>query len=415
MSDSFSARQPGDAPTCEIITIGSELLLGQIADTNTVYLTHQLAGLGISVRFRTSVGDRLNEMEQVIRSAVDRCDLVIMTGGLGPTLDDLTREAVSAVAGAELEYRQDLMDEIEAMFKRYGYVMPDNNRRQAYVPAGSLAISNPVGTAPAFIKEIDHTPVICLPGVPRELKYLMTHEVIPWVRRRFDLADHRVSYQVLKVVGLGESGVDRLIHDLIKPGQNPEVGLLASEGEIRIRIAAVADGEKGAAALIDPVAAEIRTRLGSKIFGQGDDTLEGVINAMLHQRGLTLALLETFTGGLATNRLFNVPESRLVQSCVIPDPGRVAAYLSQEEIAPEAEPAIASALKVKEVGRAAVGLAILGFITEENGKGSVLKGCAAAAGEGIRKTFSWEMGGDLPTLRARGAVIGLNTLRLGLL
>ncbi|MFP3911791.1 MAG: CinA family nicotinamide mononucleotide deamidase-related protein, partial [Desulfobacteraceae bacterium] len=279
------------APTCEIITIGSELLLGQIEDTNTVYLAHEMARLGIAVRFRTSVGDRLNEMRQVIRGAMDRCAMVIITGGLGPTLDDLTREAVSGVAGVDLEYRQDLMDEIAAMFRRYGYDMPENNRRQAYVPAGSYAISNPVGTAPAFITEIAQKPVICLPGVPRELRYLMTHAVIPWIRKRFHLADHLVSYHVLKVVGLGESGVDRIIRDLIQPGQNPEVGLLASQGEIKIRIAAVAEGEKGAAALIDPVVAEIRSRLGSKVFGQGDDTLEGVILSLLHQRRWTLSVL----------------------------------------------------------------------------------------------------------------------------
>ncbi len=408
-------NQTLEFPTCEIITIGSELLLGQIEDTNTVYLAHEMAGLGISVRFRTSVGDRLDEMQQAIRSAVERCDLVIMTGGLGPTLDDLTREAISAVAGVDLEYRQDLMEEIAAMFRLYGYDMPENNRRQAYVPTGSYAISNPVGTAPAFIKEIAGKPVICLPGVPRELRHLMTHEVIAWLRKRFDLRDHLVSYHVLKVAGLGESGVDSLIHDLIKPGQNPEVGLLASQGEIKIRIAAVAQGEKGAAALIDPVAAEIRSRLGSKIFGQGDETLEGVIHSLLQQRGLTLAVLETFTGGLAAKRLFNVPTSRLLQSCVIPDRRRVAEYLCQEEIIPEPEPALASAIRVKEKGRADVGLALLGFIAEGMGKGLVLKGCTAAAGEGIRKAFSWEMGGDLVTLRARGAVIGLNTLRLALL
>jgi len=408
--------QPCEAPTCGIITIGSELLLGQIEDTNTVYLTHEMAGLGIAVRFRTTVGDRMDEMLQAIRFAADRCDLVITTGGLGPTLDDLTREAVSTAAGVTLDYRQDLMDEIEAIFRRYGYEMPENNRRQAYVPAGSIAISNPVGTAPAFITEVAQTPVISLPGVPRELRHLMTHEVLPWVRKRFHLVDHRVSYQVLKVVGLGESGVDRLIQDLIKPGQNPEVGLLASQGEIKIRIAAVAEGDKATAALIDPVAAEIRSRLGSKIFGQGDDTLEGVIHSLLHRRGLTLAILETFTGGLAAERLYNVPGcSRLLQSCVIPGPGSVAAYLGREEVVLEPESALASAQTVREKGHADVGLAILGFVQEGQGTHPVVNGCTAVSCEGMNKVFSWEMGGDPFTLRTRGAVIGLNTLRLALI
>ncbi|MBC8418884.1 MAG: CinA family nicotinamide mononucleotide deamidase-related protein [Desulfobacterales bacterium] len=408
------AAHRNEAPTCEIITIGSELLLGQIVDTNTAYLAREMNKAGIIIRIRTAVGDRVDEMKEAIGAALKRSHLVITTGGLGPTLDDVTREAVSQVAGAGLEYRQGLMDEIEQMFRRYGYEMPDNNRRQAYVPAGSIAISNPVGTAPAFIKEIQGRPVICLPGVPRELKYLMTHEVIPWVRRRFDLAEHVITYHVLKVVGIGESGVDRLIGDLIRPGQNPEVGLLASQGEIKIRIAAVADGERGAQALIEPVETEIRSRLGNKIFGQGDDTLEGVIDSLLNKKDLTLALLETFTAGLAANRLFTAPSSRLLQSCVIPDQKRVAEYLCQGNVVLEESAAITAALKVKEKGRADVGLALLGFI-EGKERNLVLKGCAAAAGDGIAKAFSWEMGGDLFTLQARGAVIGLNTLRLALL
>jgi len=403
------------APTCEILTIGTELLLGQIQDTNTVYLTQEMSGLGTAVHFRTSVGDRLSEMEEAIRSAVGRCDLVITTGGLGPTLDDLTREAVARVAGAGLEYRQDLMDQIEAMFRRYGYVMPENNRRQAYIPAGCHAVYNPVGTAPAFITEILGRPVICLPGVPRELRYLMIHEILPWLRHRFGITDHRVSYQVLKVVGLGESGVDRLIQDLIRPGENPEVGLLASEGEIKIRIAAVAEGDEGAAAVIDPVAAEIRCRLGSKIFGEGDDTLEGVINGLLARRNLTLALLETFTGGLAAQRLFYVDESRLVQSTVIPSLGHAAAYLGREEVSSDPESALAAALRLKERAQSDVGLAVIGAAEPGDDHQPVVKGCAAVAGEGINKTFSWEMGGDPAVLRARGAVIGLNTLRLALL
>ena len=142
------------APSCEVITVGTELLLGQILDTNTTYLAQELGRIGVSVRFRTAVGDLLNEMTRVIRSATDRCDMVIMTGGLGPTLDDLTRDAVADVAGVDLEFRQDLMDQIAEIFRRAGYRMSENNRRQAYVPAGSQAIPNPVGTAPGFIGEV---------------------------------------------------------------------------------------------------------------------------------------------------------------------------------------------------------------------------------------------------------------------
>jgi len=174
-----------DTPTCEIITIGSELLLGQIMDTNTAYLAQELGRIGAATRFRTSVGDRLEEIIEVIRGAVERCDLVITTGGLGPTLDDLTREAVARAAGVELELKPELMEQIVAYFARIGYRMPENNRRQAYVPAGSEVIPNPVGTAPCFVTEASAKPVICLPGVPRELEYLWGRQVAPWIRERF--------------------------------------------------------------------------------------------------------------------------------------------------------------------------------------------------------------------------------------
>jgi nicotinamide-nucleotide amidase len=148
-------------PVCEIITIGSELLFGQITDTNTTYLARELGKIGVNVRFRTAVGDRLEEIIQVIRLALKRCDIVITSGGLGPTLDDMTREAVAQAVGMDLEFREDLMEQIEHIFRRYGYDMPDNNRRQAYVPAGSLVINNPIGTAPAFITNAGGPQIIC--------------------------------------------------------------------------------------------------------------------------------------------------------------------------------------------------------------------------------------------------------------
>jgi len=403
------------SPTCEIITIGSELLLGQIEDTNTAYLARELAREGVVIRFRTAAGDRMDEIEQVIRSAIDRCDMVITTGGLGPTLDDLTREAVSHSAGVELEFRQDLMDGIEEIFRLAGYKMPKNNRRQAFIPAGGYAIPNPVGTAPAFIKEVKGRPVICLPGVPRELKFLLGKEVIPWVRHRFSLDEHMLTYRVLKTVGIGESKVDSLIGDLIKPGENPEIGLLASMGEIKIRIAAKGKSEQDAHRLITPVAEEICSRLDKKIYGQDDDTLESVIDALLADKGLNLSILETFSGGLAAQRFHRLPSSRLIESRVISDERQVARYLGQDNAMLEERTALGLARKIRDRINADVGLAIAGLLKKEERGGYIIKGFAAAAGEGIEKGFSWNMGGDLFTLQQRGAVIGLNTLRLALL
>jgi len=407
----------GDAssgsPTCEIITIGTELLIGQIMDTNTAYLAQELGREGITVRFRTAVGDHLEEIIEVVRSALKRCDMVITTGGLGPTLDDLTREAVARAAGVELEFRQDLMGEIEKIFRRYGYQMPQNNRKQAFVPAGSQAISNPVGTAPVFIMEVNGKPIVCLPGVPRELKFLLKTEIIPWLGQRFNLRDHRLSYRVIKTVGVGESKVDQLIGDLIQPGKNPEVGLLASQGEIKIRIAVRAGSDQKAKTLIDPIDKKIRSRLGNRFFGYDKDTLEGVVDCLLVKKHLLLSVFETFTGGLAAERLHRLASSRIAESIVIADEAHMVQWLGCC-MAKGNETALAISRKLRKSEFSGVGLAILGFPKERKGSFSV-KGFAAVAGEGFEKIFPWEMGGDLNVLRQRGAVIGLNTLRLSLL
>jgi nicotinamide-nucleotide amidase len=361
------------------------------------------------------VGDYLDEIDAVLRCAVDRCDVVIATGGLGPTQDDLTREAVAQVAGVTLEFRQDLLDEIEEIFQRVGYQMPSNNRRQAFVPEGSQAISNPVGTAPAFIKEINGTPLICLPGVPRELKHLLKHDVVPWLRKKYGLAEHRLIYRVLKTAGIGESKVDRLVGDYIRPGSNPEVGLLASMGEVKIRIAARAKDSEDAEALIRPVEKDIISRLGNKIYGSDDDTLAGVIDSLLAIQELTLAVAETFSNGVAAQRLHRIASGLLVDSRVIPDKKRAVTWLGLDdhhEI--DGETALAMAHQVREEAQAGVGLAILGFPWKAE-KAYALEGHVAVAGEGIERVFSWEMGGDLFTLEQRGAIIGLNTLRLALL
>jgi nicotinamide-nucleotide amidase len=408
-------KMPFVSPNCEIITIGTELLLGQILDTNTTYLAQELGRIGISVRFRTAVGDLPHEMEQVIEDAVQRCEMVITTGGLGPTKDDLTREAVAKIAGVDLEFRKDLMAQIEQVFKRYGYNMPESNRRQAFVPVGSQAIPNPVGTAPAFIREVRGKPIICLPGVPRELKYLLNREVIPWLRKRFHLTDQRIIYRVLKTVGIGESRVDQLVGDLMGQGKNPEVGLLASQGEIKIRIAAKGRNKQSVDDLIRPIELEIRARLGNKIFGKDDDTLEQVIDSILIDRDLTLAIFETFTAGRAAQKLHGLTSHRLLESCVIPDKKDVIKWMGKEDCVLGSELALSIARKASIMADADIGLSILGFLDKKDEEYKV-KGYAGVAGKGIiEKAFSWDMGGDVMTLQVRGSLIGLNTLRLALI
>jgi nicotinamide-nucleotide amidase len=403
-----------DTPTCEIITIGTELLLGQIMDTNTAYLAGELGRIGVATRFRTSVGDRLEEIIEVIRGAVERCDLVITTGGLGPTLDDLTREAVARAAGVELELRPELMEQIEAYFARIGYRMPENNRRQAYVPAGSEVIPNPVGTAPCFVAEVSAKPVICLPGVPRELEYLWGRQVAPWIRERFGLSDQQVVYRVLKVAGLSESRVDSLIGDLMGVGKNPELGLLASPGEIKIRITATARGDADAEGLIHPLEEEIRSRLGNKVFGIDDETLEAVIDHLLCEKRLTLSILETFTAGLAAQRLYRIPSGQLLDSRVVPGRERLLRLLGEPVGSENRHFAATLTQKLREMTQVDVALCILGF-PEDSESSAGMQAVVAAVGDGFSKEFSWQMGGDFRVSQERGAVIGLNTLRLALL
>jgi nicotinamide-nucleotide amidase len=402
------------SPTCEIITIGTELLLGQILDTNTAYLAQKLGQLGISVRFRTSVGDHLDEVIAIIRNGIGRCDMVVTTGGLGPTKDDLTRDAVAGVAGVELVFSRELMNQIEEMFRKYGYQMPENNRKQAYVPQGSMPVPNPVGTAPAFISDIDGRPVISLPGVPRELKYLMKHAIIPWLRERYHLAQNLLHYRVLKVVGLGESAVDQIMGDLVKPGKSPEVGLLASPGEIKIRVAATATDRAGADQLIEPVVRELRRRLGNKILGEADDTLEGVIHQLLERRRMTAALLETFTGGAATRKLNGFPGKSVGLSLVCSNPADLTRLMGEFSANLDKKSTSRVAALIRDMGKAEIGLAILGFPKQTDHILS-LEAHAAVVGEGIEKYFSWHMSGDLFMLQERGGGIGLNTLRLALL
>jgi nicotinamide-nucleotide amidase len=401
--------------TCEIITIGSELLIGQIEDTNTTYIAREMGLLGITVQFRTAVGDRLEEIVRVIKSAVERNDFIITTGGLGPTLDDLTREAVAHSAGVKLEFRKDAMDKIKDIFKKSGYKMSENNIRQAYTPEGSITIHNPVGTAPAFIKEISGIPVICLPGVPNELKVIMGKKVVPWLKDRFNLDRQIHIYKVVKIVGIGESMVDNLIGDLIVPGNNPEIGLLASTGEIKIRIAATGENKERALELIRPIEQEIRSRLGKRIYGEGQDTLESVVDSLLRRKNFTLATFETFSGGLMALKFYGIYANSLKESRVIKEKKLVAKFMSMNDIIPSSEKALELAELIRKTVDADVGAAILGFPGRYDEKIYKVEGFTAAKSNGIERTFSWTMGGELEIIQQRAAVIGLNTLRLALI
>ncbi len=288
-------------PSAEILTIGTELLLGEIQDTNTYYLARFLRDLGIDLYRTTMIGDNEERIAQAIREALGRCQILITTGGLGPTVDDPTRAAVARALGVETEFRPELWEQITARFQRYGRVPSENNRRQAYIPKGAIPVENPVGTAPSFIVEVGDCSIISLPGVPREMEYLLHNAVLPYLRRRFGLTG-TIKARVLHVAGVGESTIDEWIGDL-ETSSNPTVGLLAHPGQVDIRITAKAESVEQADRMIAEMEARVKERLVEGYYGADRDTLEDVLLRGLQERGWSLALVECGLSGSLLQRM----------------------------------------------------------------------------------------------------------------
>ena len=295
-------------PTAEIITIGTELLLGEIQDTNTRYLARAVRDLGIDLYRTTTIGDNEERIAAVIREALTRCQIIITTGGLGPTVDDPTRQAVARALDVELEYRPELWQQIEDRISlRYGRKPSPNNMRQAWIPHGSIPVPNPVGTAPSFICESGDACIISLPGVPREMEYLYQNAVVPYLKQRYNLTG-LIKARILHTSGVGESQIDEWIGDL-ELLRNPTVGLLAHPGQCDIRITAKAASLEEADRMIAEVEALLRERCGEAVFGADSDTLESVIFDKLSARGWKMAATECNLGEELQARLssFGLP------------------------------------------------------------------------------------------------------------
>ena len=299
----------------EIVSIGSELLLGQIVDTNAAWMAQRLTNIGVNLFHKTIVGDNPDRMEHVIGQALDRSDIVITGGGLGPTQDDLTREIVAKVTNRKLVLDQGLLDQIEKRFRSRGFIMTPNNERQAYIPEGSIAVQNPNGTAPSFIVEDPRGIVFALPGVPFELKWLFDNEVAPYLRRKFDLKE-TITYRVLKIADLGESSVDDRIGHLIANSRNPTVGVLAHPGQVDVRIAAKASSAEESAKLIAPVEHEVRKLLGNHVFAVDEQTMEEVLGIVWGRKNSTIAVYEDLTSGLVSERLLEANPERVIEGIV---------------------------------------------------------------------------------------------------
>lgn len=354
----------------EIVVTGSELLLGETVDTNSTMLARMLRDIGLDLYYKTAVGDNRERMAAVLRLALERSDIVLTSGGLGPTVDDVTREAVADATGRPLVFHQMLLDQIAARFARFGRPMSDNNRRQAFVPEGAVIVENTEGTAPAFIVEGEHGTVISMPGVPRELEHLMKTHVLAYLKRRLG-EEAVIRPRVLRTCSIGESQIDSIIADLMT-GHNPTVGLAAHSGQVDVRITAKAPTAEEADRLIAPVEAEIRRRLGDVIFGVDGETLEGVVCDLLAKRGLTLAVVDSVTGGQVADQLRCAVQPDLLVSDLRYSDAQVAVTgLEMEDMLQAAGPeavAEAAATRVRDAAGGGLGLALLGMLPGDDGR-----------------------------------------------
>jgi nicotinamide-nucleotide amidase len=297
---------------CEVVAVGTELLLGQIVDTNSSWIGEQLALAGIDSHFQTKVGDNLDRIVASMRLALERSDAVIVCGGLGPTQDDITRQAIAQVMGVELVRDEAIVERIRAMFGSRGREMAANNLLQADVPVGARALATQPGTAPGLRCPIGDKVLYAVPGVPSEMKEMVAAEVVPDLQGRMGERAAIVS-RVLRTWGLAESTLAEVVAprlEALDATGNPTIAFLASGIEgIKVRLTAKAPTDAEAFALIEAEDAELRALLGPLVFGVDDDTMESAVGVLLEGRGMTLAVAESMTGGLVASRLVDVPGS----------------------------------------------------------------------------------------------------------
>ena len=291
--------------TVELIFVGTELLLGSIVNTNGAYLAEKCAALGLASYFQTVVGDNEERLSQTLRTALGRSDVVILSGGLGPTEDDLTKETAAKVCGRELKLHEPSKRAIEAFFADKGLVPTDNNWKQAVLPEGAVVLVNHNGTAPGVIMETESARVILLPGPPGELQPMFEESVAPYLAA---LTSQVICSQTVKICGVGESRAETMVKDLIDVQTNPTIATYAKTGEVHIRVTAGAEDRKSALKLIKPMVKELKNRFGNHIYTTEEETtLEKAVADLALANRLTITCAESCTGGMLSARLVNVP------------------------------------------------------------------------------------------------------------
>ncbi len=291
--------------TVEIIAVGTEILLGNIVNTNAAYLAEKCAGLGLSCYHQDVVGDNEERLCETIKTALSRADILLLSGGLGPTQDDLTKEAAAKVLGKPLYLHEASRDAIRSFFEKRGLEITDNNWKQAMVPEGCIVVENPNGTAPGIIMAENGKHVILMPGPPNELVPMFETSIMPYLSK---LQSCVIFSQTVKICGVGESKLETMIRDLIEKQTNPTIATYAKTGEVHLRVTARAEDEKAARKLVKPMVKELKGRFGSNIYTTDDAvTLEKAVVDLLLANHLTICTVESCTGGLLAARLINVP------------------------------------------------------------------------------------------------------------
>ena len=403
----------------EIIATGSELLSGSMLETNSLFLAEELMLIGIETAFKTVVGDNEKDMEESLRRALDRVDIIIITGGIGPTEDDMTRKVVSKIVKKRLALNEDALKTIRERFAARGREYVNANDRQALIPVGSRLIHNSLGTAPGFLIDQEARLIAVLPGVPREMKAMFIEVLHPLLTERFG-GRIFIKRRILRTCGMFESAINQAIENILKREQ-PIVGLSAKETGVDIRITVRAMSDEQAQALIEKTEAEIRARLGDTVYGVDELELEEVVGALLKQRRLKLSIAESCTAGLVSRRITNIAGSSQYferGAIVYSDLAKiemlgVSRKLLERHGAVSAEVAAAMAQGIRSAAQTDLGLSVTGIAGPDGGtekKPVGLVYTALASSQGV-KTDEHRFLGGREQVRIRASQMALDMVR----
>jgi nicotinamide-nucleotide amidase len=400
----------------EVISVGTELTTGASLDTNSQWLSLELAAIGIPVSYHTTVADDLAALAGVIRTAAARSEITILTGGLGPTLDDLTRQALAEVLGVELVLDPASLEFISSLFKRFKREMPERNVIQAHFPAGTEPIPNLRGTAPGIWAKIPRAGGFCLfaalPGVPSEMKRMFAQEVVP----RLPAGNRVIRRARINCFGVGESQAEEMLGDLTARGRDPEIGITVHEATITLRIVAHGETVEACDSKIAAAKSAIRERMGELVFGEEDEELEHVVLALLKERGHTLATAEIGTGGLLARRLTEVPgHEHTYRGGIVASSLEGLAKVVGSSVGPDKRATIGAALESSRQHWAADFVIFVGafphYDPDSPGQPAPTSE-VGLAGPNVARIVDYTFLGDAVLNRSRAAKIALNLLRL---